>query len=58
MYHRLQQYLYLKLVAQVLNKSYIILRSKTAPRKGWGKSFKKMHKNGDDELLKQEIFLE
>ena len=40
----------------VLEKSYIILKPKTSPRKGWGKSFKKMHENGDDKLLMSDIF--
>ncbi len=35
----------------VLEKSYIILKPKNSPRKGWEKSFKKMHENGDDKLL-------
>ena len=40
----------------VLEKSYIILKPKTSPRKGWDKSFKKMHENGDDKLLISDIF--
>ena len=40
----------------VLEKSYIILKPKTSPRKGWEKSFKKMHKNGDDKLLISDVF--
>ncbi len=40
----------------VLEKSYIILKSKTSPRKGWEKSFKKMHENGDDNLIIPDIF--
>ena len=43
-------------VELVLEKSYIILKSKTAPRKSWEKSFKKMHDNGDDKLLMPDIF--
>ena len=43
-------------VELVLEKSYIILKSKTAPRKSWEKSFKKMHNNGDDKLLMPDIF--
>jgi antitoxin MazE len=35
----------------VLEKSYIILKPKYVPRKGWEKSFKKMHENGDDKCL-------
>lgn len=40
----------------VLEKSYIILKPKTSPRKGWEKSFKKMHENGDDKLLLSDVF--
>ncbi|MEO5650981.1 MAG: AbrB/MazE/SpoVT family DNA-binding domain-containing protein [Ginsengibacter sp.] len=40
----------------VLEKNYIILKPKSSPRKGWEKSFKKMHKNGDDKLLMPDIF--
>lgn len=35
----------------ILEKGYIILKPKTSPRKGWEKSFKKMHENGDDKSL-------
>ena len=40
----------------VLEKSYIILKPKTSPRKGWDKSFKKMHENGDDQMLISDVF--
>ncbi len=40
----------------VLEKSYIILKPKTSPRKNWEKLFKKMHKNGEDKLLIPDIF--
>ncbi|MCG9879766.1 MAG: AbrB/MazE/SpoVT family DNA-binding domain-containing protein [Bacteroidia bacterium] len=40
----------------ILEKDYIILKPKTEPRKGWEKSFKKMHENGDDQLLLNDIF--
>ena len=40
----------------VLEKSYIILKPKTSPRKGWEKFFKKMHENGDDKLLMSDVF--
>lgn len=40
----------------VLEKSYIILKPKTSPRKGWDKSFKKMHENGDDKLFMSDVF--
>ncbi|MDP3929203.1 MAG: AbrB/MazE/SpoVT family DNA-binding domain-containing protein [Bacteroidota bacterium] len=40
----------------ILEKDYIILKPKKEPRKGWEKSFKKMHENGDDQLLMNDIF--
>lgn len=40
----------------ILGKDYIILKSKAEPRKGWGKAFKKMHENGDDQLLMDLLF--
>lgn len=43
-------------VELILEKGYIILKPKTASRKGWEKSFKKMHENGDDTLLIPDTF--
>ena len=43
-------------VELILEKNYIIIKPKASPRKGWEKSFKQMHKNGDDKLLLPEIF--
>ena len=40
----------------ILEKGYIILKPKTEPRKNWEKAFKKMHKNGDDQLLMDDVF--
>lgn len=40
----------------ILEKGYIILKPKTQPRKNWEKAFKKMHKNGDDQLLMDDVF--
>jgi antitoxin MazE len=40
----------------ILEKGYIILKPKTEPRKGWEKAFKKMHENGDDQLLMNDVF--
>ena len=39
-----------------LKKSYMILKPKQEPRKGWEKSFKKMHENGDDKLVVPDVF--
>lgn len=43
-------------VELILEKGYIILKPKSTPRKGWEKSFKKMHENGDDKLFVNDIF--
>ena len=43
-------------VELTLEKGYIILKPTAIPRKGWEKSFKKMHENGDDALLIEDIF--
>ncbi len=40
----------------ILEKGYIILKPKSEPRKGWERAFKKMHKNGDDQLLMNDVF--
>ena len=40
----------------ILEKDYIILKPKVEPRKGWEKAFKKMHANGDDKLLLNDVF--
>lgn len=43
-------------VELILEKGYIILKSKSVPRKDWEKSFEKMHKVGDDNLLIDDVF--
>ena len=43
-------------VEMILEKDRIIIKPKTAPRKGWEKSFKKMHENGDDQLSVPDVF--
>jgi antitoxin MazE len=40
----------------ILEKEYIVLKPKAEPRKGWEKAFKKMHANGDDQLLIDDVF--
>lgn len=40
----------------ILEKSQIILRPISEPRKGWDKAFQKMHENGDDQLLMNDVF--
>ena len=43
-------------VELILEKGYIILKPKSASRNGWEKAFKKMHENGDDQLLINDVF--
>ena len=43
-------------VELILEKGFIILKPISSPRKGWDKAFKKMHENGDDRLLMEDIF--
>ena len=40
----------------ILEKGYIVLKPKTEPRVGWEKAFQKMHENGDDQLLINDLF--
>ena len=40
----------------ILEKEHMILKPKAEPRKDWDKAFKKMHDNGDDALLIDDVF--
>ncbi len=40
----------------IFEKSCIILKPKKEPRKNWKKAFEKMHKQGDDTLLIDDVF--
>lgn len=41
----------------ILERGQIILKPiRSNPRKGWDKSFSQMHKNGDDQLLFDDVF--
>ena len=40
----------------ILEKGQIILRPIAEPRKGWDKAFQKMHEQGDDTLLIDDVF--
>ncbi|NBV92325.1 MAG: AbrB/MazE/SpoVT family DNA-binding domain-containing protein [Flavobacteriia bacterium] len=40
----------------ILEKGQIILRPISVPRKDWDKAFQKMHENGDDQLLINDVF--
>ncbi len=52
----LEQYNITDSLEMILEKGKIILKPKHNPRKDWDKSFKKMHKNGDDILLIDDVF--
>ncbi|MFH1161335.1 MAG: AbrB/MazE/SpoVT family DNA-binding domain-containing protein [bacterium] len=43
-------------VELILEKGRIILKPIAKPRQGWEKSFQRMHENGDDKLLIDDIF--
>ena len=43
-------------VEVILEKEFIVLKAKDIPRKGWDKSFRKMHERGDDTLLIKDVF--
>jgi antitoxin MazE len=43
-------------VELILEKGYIILKPKAKPRQGWEKAFRKMHENGDDKPLVNDVF--
>ena len=40
----------------IFEKGFIVLKPKTEPRKDWEKAFQKMHENGDDQLLMNDVF--
>jgi antitoxin MazE len=40
----------------ILEKGQIVIKPLSKPRKGWEKAFKEMSKNGDDELLINDVF--
>lgn len=40
----------------ILERDHMILKPKAEPRKGWNEAFKKMHENGDDQLLMDDVF--
>ena len=52
----LEKYNITDTVELILEKGYMILKPKREPRKGWEKSFKQMHENGDDKLVMSDIF--
>ena len=51
----LEKYNITDTVELILEKDYIIIKPKVTPRKGWERSFKRMHENGDDKLLMPDV---
>jgi antitoxin MazE len=43
-------------VELVLEKNHILIKPVSQPRKDWDKAFDKMHQNGDDLLLVNDVF--
>lgn len=43
-------------VELILKKGYFILKPISQPRKDWDIAFKEMNKNGDDQLLFNDVF--
>jgi len=43
-------------VELILEKGYFILKPISTPRKNWDVAFKEMRKNGDDQLLLDDVF--
>ncbi len=52
----LEKYNITDAVELIMEKGFIILKPIAQPRKGWEKSFKQMHSNGDDSLLIDDVF--
>ncbi len=52
----LEKYSITDKVEVILEEGYFILKPKPEPRKGLDEAFKKMHENGDDELLMDDVF--
>lgn len=52
----LEQYNIGDTIELFLEKGHIVLKPKLQPRKNWEKAFKKMHDNGDDKLLINDVF--
>lgn len=43
-------------VELILEQNQFIVRPVAAPRKDWEKAFKRMHENGDDQLMMDDVF--
>ena len=54
----LDQYNIKDQVELVLEKGYMILKPVEEPRKGWEEAFARMHAEGEDQLLFEDVFEE
>lgn len=52
----LEQYQINDKVELILEKTQIIIKPIAEPRKNWEEAFMQMHKNGDDQLLIDDVF--
>jgi len=52
----LEEYHINEKLEMTLEKNRIVLTPKTSPRKGWEKSFRQMHANGEDNLFIKDVF--
>ena len=52
----IEKYNFKDKVELILEKGYIILKPVLSPRKNWEKAFIEMSKNGDDQLLFNDVF--
>ena len=52
----LEKYSITDKIELILEKGFIILKPKVAPRNNWEKAFKKMNEKGDDKLLINDVF--
>lgn len=52
----LEKYNIIDRVELILEKGHIILKPKPEPRKNWEEAFQKMHENGDDQLMMDDVF--
>lgn len=52
----LERYHFHDKIELIMEKGYLILKPKDNPRTGWAEAFQKMHDNGDDDLLLDDVF--
>lgn len=52
----IEKYDFKEAVELILNEEFLIIKPVVHPRKKWDLAFKKMHENGDDKLLIDDVF--